>query len=635
MTSQPLKVLLVDDDRDDYLITRDLISDIESTRYALDWVADFEGAMEALRRREHQVCLVDYRLGARSGLEVIEQAHREGLTMPMILLTGQSEHTVDLKAMQAGAADFLVKGQLNSIFLERSIRYAIERSRAEAEIQKLAAFARFNPNPVMEFSASATLAYFNDAARHMASSLGCDSPSALLPRETAEVVRECLASGQSRLQLQTFVGQRTLSWSFFPIPGSNVVHCYATDLTERLTLESQLRHAQKMEAVGQLAAGVAHDFNNILTIIQGHASMLHDSQSGNSPSVRPLREIRDAAERAGNLIRQLLMFSRKQILQPRPLDLSAVVESVAGMLRRTLGEHIRLHVKSTGSLPLIHADPVMIEQMLMNLAVNARDAMPNGGLLVISTRLAQVTPEAARRNAEARPGEFLCLTVADSGCGMGPDTVSRIFEPFFTTKEVGKGTGLGLATVYGAMKQHKGWIEVESAPGRGTSFHLFLPTGQRQGEAALPGNTSSSSSGPKEGSETILVVEDEPALRELVVEILQCHGYNVLSADCGSQALDVWSRHSSEIALVVTDMVMPGMMGRELAERLQREDPRIKIIYTSGYSPGMAGKDLALLEGFNFLPKPYPPSKLAQLVRECLDGTQGRSAKLAVPSAQS
>jgi two-component system, cell cycle sensor histidine kinase and response regulator CckA len=623
----PVKVLLVDDDREDYLITRDLIADIEGDGYALDWVENFDAALAALRRRQHDVCLVDYRLGARTGLELIDQARQDGIQMPMILLTGQGEHEVDLEAMRAGAADFLVKSQINAVSLERSVRYAIERSRAEAEIQKLAAFVRFNPNPVMEFDEQAGLAYFNDAARNVAQSLGCDSPTALLPVETASIVRECLATGQNRLSLQTLVGQRTLSWSFFPIPGSRVVHCYASDLTERLLLEAQLRQAQKMEAVGQLAAGVAHDFNNILTIIQGHASLLASSHAAASPCLRPLREIQGAAERAGNLIRQLLMFSRKQILQPRSLDLNAVILSVASVLRRTLEEHIRLQVITAERLPPIHADPALLEQMVMNLAVNARDAMPHGGLLMIVTRLAQVSEEVARQNAEARPGDFVCLTVSDTGCGMSPATLSHVFEPFFTTKEVGKGTGLGLASVYGSVKQHKGWVEVQSELGRGTAFNIYLPT------VAQPDLTGPvrpvSPPAPRNGHETILVVEDEPALRELVVEILEWHGYHVLSAASGAQALEIWKAQRDKVSLLVTDMVMPGMTGRELALRLQGANPSLRVIYTSGYSPGMAGKDLALLEGFNFLPKPYPPTKLTELVRECLDGPPAPAANAA------
>jgi len=402
------------------------------------------------------------------------------------------------------------------------------------------------------------------------------------------------------------------------------VHGYATEITERLNLEAQLRHSVKMEAVGQLAAGVAHDFNNILTVIQGHANLLLDEIEDHPEQSKQLTQICLAAEKAGSLIRQLLMFSRKQIMQSRHIDLNEVIHGITRMLQRMMGEDIALEMIEHVGLPSIYADTGMIEQVLMNLAVNSRDAMPRGGKFIVATSVKSFDDSAVVLNPEARSGEFVCLTVCDTGCGIDPITLNRIFEPFFTTKEVGKGTGLGLATVYGIVKQHQGWIEVESSPNAGTTFQIYFPSTIKVAQPRLTGTTSAEE--VRGGNETILVVEDEPSLRDLVTEILNSYGYRVIAAPSGAEALKVWEQHHDDIDMLLTDMVMPeGVSGRELGERLLKQEPSLKVVYTSGYSPGMSGKDLALLEGHNFLPKPYALTRLAEVVRECLDGKSGET----------
>jgi len=495
----------------------------------------------------------------------------------------------------------------------------------EERTQKLAAFTRNSPNPLLEFSSDGSLAYYNEAMRRLALSLGFEAVADVLPPDSKEIVIQCLLTNDSKLNLQTTLQRRTLSWSFFPIAETTSVHCYVNDITERLTLEAQLRHSVKMDAVGQLAAGVAHDFNNILTIIQGHADLLlqsHVLEGGNEKSVK---QISSAAQRAGKLIRQLLMFSRKQVMQPRVVNLNEVVTNLSPMLQGLLGEKVAYQFFPGPEMPAMYVDVGMIEQVLLNLVINARDAMPEGGRLTISTARQTLDPVAVVLNPEARPGSFVCLTVTDTGCGMDPGTLGHLFEPFFTTKEVGKGTGLGLATVYGIMKQHEGWVVVESQVGVGSTFTLFFPDSGRgpagTGKSGQSDTQTTTRQAMATGTETILVAEDEPVLRELVVNILEFCGYRIYQADTGPNAIKVWQEHRDEIKLLLTDMVMPGgMSGRQLAERLQKDDPHLKVIYTSGYSPGMAGKDIALLEGFNFLPKPYPPSRLAQVVREALDG---------------
>ena len=491
-----------------------------------------------------------------------------------------------------------------------------DRKQAQANFQKLAAFPRFNPNPVMEFDADGRLTYFNDAALQMAKATGNTDPLQILPSETDNLVKDCLATGKALLRQQTRVDHRTISASFFPIPAINTVHCYATDITERIDLEMQLRHSQKMDAIGQLAAGVAHDFNNILTIIQGHLGLVQDHKLDQNVS-DSLHQISVATKRAASLTRQLLMFSRKQVMQIKNLDLNGVINNVGKMLQRLLGEDIALSLNLTVGLPGVMADAGMIEQVILNLAVNARDAMPKGGQLVVGTSAVWIDEQYPRGNPGAPPGQYICLTVQDTGCGMDVATLDRIFEPFFTTKEVGKGTGLGLATAYGIVRQHKGWIEVGSQVGHGTTFRILLPAAARPTE---PPSGDTDLMTVEGGDETILLVEDEPALRDMVRIILEQYGYHILQAQSGVEALKVWKEYPREIDLLLTDMKMPeGMNGRELAEKLVEEKPGLKVIYSSGYSRDVAGPDLMLKEGVMFLQKPYHPKTLAKTIRDCLD----------------
>jgi PAS domain S-box-containing protein len=389
------------------------------------------------------------------------------------------------------------------------------------------------------------------------------------------------------------------------------------DLTAQKRLEEQLRQSQKMEAIGQLAGGVAHNFNNLLTVIHGHASLLLASASLAGISAKSVQQISQAAERAAGLTRQLLAFGRRQVMQPRQLDMNEVVGNMTKMLGRILGEDIALQLRYSPQPALVQADAGMMEQVLLNLAVNARDAMPKGGLLAIKISPVNVDAIHTAEHPEACVGNYVCLSVTDTGCGIPPENLRRIFEPFFTTKEVGKGTGLGLATVYGIVKQHQGWIEVESEVGRGTAFKVFIPL---SGETAKVAHDQPDEKAARGGTETILVVEDEAPVRELVCSVLAGHGYRVLQAESGAGALQIWRDSKEEIDLLLTDLVMPDRLnGRELAEKLWTERPRLKVIFTSGYSADAVGKDFVLCRGLNYLQKPYHPHKLALAVRDCLD----------------
>jgi len=369
--------------------------------------------------------------------------------------------------------------------------------------------------------------------------------------------------------------------------------------------------------VGQLAAGIAHDFNNILTVIQGHAELLVLEPNLAPNMSEALKQISNAASRAAYLTRQLLTFSRRQVMQPRILDLNEVVGSVTKTLNRLLGEQVALQCNYSTNLPPVLADASMLEQLITNLASNARDAMPNGGQLIVSTFTTEIDEDYAHDHPEARAGQFVCLGVSDTGTGMDKATLNHIFEPFFTTKEVGKGTGLGLATVYGIVKLHNGWIEVESRIGMGSTFTVFLAAA-RIGVGAT--TTFTEKSLVPGGKEVVLVVEDEIALRGLMRSVLLHYGYRVLDASSGGEALTVWERNSDKIDLLLTDILLPDRVdGQELAREMQKQKPRLKIVYTCEYGLELGGKEAGLHEGLNLLQKPFQPLALARTVRCCLD----------------
>jgi nitrogen-specific signal transduction histidine kinase/ActR/RegA family two-component response regulator len=393
------------------------------------------------------------------------------------------------------------------------------------------------------------------------------------------------------------------------------------DITENRKLEEQLRQSQKMESFGQLAGGVAHDFNNILAVIQMQADLLKTDGNPTPGQFDFAKQIGAAAQRGAALTRQLLLFSRKQTLQPRDLDLNESINEMTKMLRRTLGENIQLQFRFAMQPLFIHADAGMMDQVLMNLALNARDAMlppVRDSRLIIETSAVDFDELAASQSSpQARPGAFVCLNVSDNGCGIPPENLPRIFEPFFSTKGVGKGTGLGLATVFGIIQQHLGWINVSSEAGRGTTFRIYLPRLPKMSEQqpAQPALTSMPG-----GNETILLAEDDVFLRASVCKTLSQLGYRVLEAANGIEALEIWKQRRDEIDLVLTDLIMPGgMTGKDLGERLLKENPRSKVIYTSGYSPEIAGRDFQLREGVNYLAKPFEAGRLAQTVRQRLD----------------
>jgi PAS domain S-box-containing protein len=388
------------------------------------------------------------------------------------------------------------------------------------------------------------------------------------------------------------------------------------DITERKHLEEQLRQAQKMEAVGQLAGGIAHDFNNLLTAINGYSELTMMQLQSEDPLRRNIEEIKKAGERAAALTRQLLAFSRKQVLQPKILDLNSLVSEMEKMLRRLIGEDIDLQTVLNPELGSIKADPGQIEQVIMNLAVNARDAMAQGGKLTIETENVYLDEEFAEQHIAVSPGPYIVLAVNDTGTGMDEQTQARIFEPFFTTKEMGKGTGLGLSTVYGIIRQSGGNIWVSSEVGRGTTFKVYLP---RFEEGAEEFKRKPEAQDALQGTETILLAEDEDVVRKLSGRVLTMYGYQVLEAANGEAALRICERYEKPIHLLISDVIMPGMNGCDLADQLRHLRPTMKMLLMSGYTNNAIIHQRIFDEGINFIQKPFAPNALAQKVREVLD----------------
>jgi two-component system cell cycle sensor histidine kinase/response regulator CckA len=409
------------------------------------------------------------------------------------------------------------------------------------------------------------------------------------------------------------------NYPFADIDGSPMVLKLGIDITERKALEAQLLQAQKMEAVGRLAGGVAHDFNNLLMAIMGYSELIRTNLIKDDPLYKYSEDILKATERAASLTQQLLAFSRQQVMQPQVLNLNRVASELEKMLRRLIGEHIEMEIVAGPDLGMIKADPGQIGQIIMNLAVNARDAMPTGGRLILATDNVEFTATHQCRFENIAPGRYVRLTVTDTGSGMGAETLAHIFEPFFTTKEVGKGTGLGLPMVYGIVKQNGGCVDVESHPGQGATFKIYLPRLDASVEA--PGARVSLSA-KLEGSETILVVEDEDALRTLLCRFFRLYGYNVLEARHGGEALLICERHPGRIHLMITDVVMPQMSGKELAERLAQLHPEMTVFFMSGYT----GSDLtgygAPETNNHFIAKPFRPMDLVKKVRDSLDAAR-------------
>jgi len=572
--------------------------------------------------------------------------------LPVLVITAQPDHK--LRALKAGAKDFISKPfdltevlirvynllevRLLRLDAESRTELVMEQSELAIRASEIRYRRLFETAPDGILILDADTGQVVDANPFMKNLLGY-SQTEFLGRKLWEVgpfkgvsaAKITFAELQHKdriryevLPLETKDGQLVeveFTSNAFLANQKQLIQCNIRDITERRKLEAQIRQSQKMDAIGQLAGGVAHDCNNILAVIQMQADLLKGG--GNlSPAQHDFaEEIGSAVQRAAALTRQLLLFSRKEILQLHDLDLNRSLNLITKMLKRILGENIQMQFKFSPQPLFIHADAGMMDQVLMNLAINSRDAMPQGGQLVIETSIAEFDEVAAQQSPQIRPGKFVCLSVSDTGCGIPAEILPQIFEPFFTTKDVGKGTGLGLATVFGIVEQHHGWIHVYSEPSHGTTFRIYLPWLAGVTEQTVAQNMLVTPM--LGGTETILLVEDDAFLRASVSKALTQLGYHLFEAGNGLEALTVWEDHRADIQLLLTDLVMPGgMNGKELGNRLLQESPKLKVVYASGYSAEVASKKFPLEEGVNFLAKPFQTYKLAQTVRHNLDGGQ-------------
>jgi two-component system cell cycle sensor histidine kinase/response regulator CckA len=666
-----VRILLIEDDRADARLIRELLSEAREMSFTVEGAETLAEGVARLPAVRPDVVMLDLGLPDSVGLETVRRLlEQAGQRIPiLIVLSIVEDQELAVQAVQLGAQDYLIKGLVDAGGLVRSIRYARERRRwdealrrAQAELEarvreRTSELARANAElraEVLErkqaeealranqrllqgiVDNSAAVIYvkdlegryllvnrrFEELFRVTREKLRGRTDFDLHASEHAQTLRAVDArvlEANGAVQGEETVAQRDGVHTYltvkFPLrdpEGRSFATCgIATDITERKLLEEQLMQSQKLESVGRLAGGLAHDFNNILTAILGYGEIVTRELPPDNPLTSDVEEIKLAAERAGRLTRQLLLFARRGVTERRPLDLGELAQSLSQLLRRLVGEHVELVVEGTEGLWPVRADVGQLEQVLVNLAVNARDAMPRGGRLTIRTENVTVPPEQAPVGLPA--GDHVRLTVGDTGSGMNAETRAHLFEPFFTTKAGGKGNGLGLATCHGIVQQCGGAISCASELGRGSAFTIYLPryTGRAQGlevseESPAPG-----------GHETVLVVEDDPSVREIAVRALRARGYQVLEAANGVEALALAEQPGHRIDLLVTDMIMPQLGGLDLAEKLRANRPRLRALFTSGYTEDSAVQ-LREIEDARFLPKPFTGSALARRVREVL-----------------
>jgi two-component system, cell cycle sensor histidine kinase and response regulator CckA len=631
--SDPWRLLLIDDNPDDRLFVRRALAR-ELDTLEVHEAGDPDSLARAIEAGPFDLVITDYALGFTDGFILLDTLKARWPECPVILCTGTLSEEIAVKALRKGLDDYVLKDPQRLLRLPAAVRGAIDhaRQRAAARAAERRYEALFHGAPVglVRSLPDGRMLAANAAAARI---WGYPDIGALLrvnsrelyadPADRARLLATIEASeGVEDFELQGRRGDGTLIWVNLGVraekdPAGQVLHYEwsVADITERKRLESELRQAQKLEAIGQLAGGVAHDFNNLLTVITGRSHLALGQLPADHSIRRHIELIQTTAERAAALTRQLLAFSRKQVLEPKVLDVNAVVTGVAPMLRRLIGEDLELVTVPAPDLGRVKADPSQLEQVIVNLAVNARDAMPQGGTLTIETGNMELDEAYTRRHPGASAGRFVTLAIRDTGHGMDAGVKARIFEPFFTTKEPGKGTGLGLATVFGIVKQSGGSIELDSEPGQGTTFTVYLP----RVDAAVDRMATVAAPALARGSETILLVEDDDDVRALARETLEGHGYAVIPAAAPAEALRLAGRHAGPIHLLVTDVVMPQLSGRGLAEQLTPDRRDLRVLYISGYTDDAIVRHGVLEEGTAFLQKPFPPYTLLVKVREVLD----------------
>ena len=656
METMTLHLLILEDNPDDAELS---IKKLEREGFDVKWTrVDTEEAFRKALAEKPDLILVDYSLPSFNGLAALEICRQLDLEIPLIIVSGTIGEEIAVECMKSGATDYVLKDKLSRLgpVVKRALEeIKIYRKNKQAEKalreseEKYRTLYDFSRDAIMIISPDKGFLSGNPATIKMFGYQNEDedefisiTPAALSPEYQPDGVLS-VERAQKMISIAMEQGSHFFEWKHkrtngeefyatvlltrIKLYGEKVLQATVRDITEHKKLEAQLRQSQKMEAVGTLAGGIAHDFNNLLTVIIGNAELALMNASKDESLRKGIKEIKKAGEKATSLTRQLLAFSRKQIIMPEVIDLNKGINETKKMLQRTIGEDIEFLTILEPELWKVHADSGQIDQIIMNLAVNAKDAMstcadsaagrPQGGKLTIETANADLNENYFREHGiKETPGHYVMLAVSDTGSGMDKETREHIFEPFFTTKEVGKGTGLGLSTVYGIVKQNNGFVWIYSEPGQGSTFKIYLPKIKGRAE---PEEKEQSLVDDPGGSETILIVEDDYGLREFAQEVLLSYGYSVLLAENGEDALRVSKEHGGPIHLLLTDVVMPRMGGKKLAERLQPLYPRMKVIYMSGYTDNVIVRHGVLERGLNFLEKPFTSKGLARKARETLD----------------
>ncbi len=606
-----LRVLLVEDSESDADLTKERLSDSPQYDLRIRWVRTLKEAREALGSGKCDVVFLDLNLPDSRGIETLRALRSVRDDTPIVILSGiESEEAKNL-ACRLGALDYVGKNESQSRLFARAVLYALERHRAQERERQIEKLVSQNPDGVVVVDGGGAVQFLNEAAvelfgRSREEIIGEPIGFSVLEGHAAEI--EILRGKERRFCEMRVVD---IEWQ-----GRSAHLATLRDTTEQRRLGEALRQSQRIEAVGRMAGGIAHDFNNLLTVILGYSEMLLMSSPLDPEKSGAILEIQRTSERAAALTRQLLAFSRKSVITPVRTDINGVITELQKMLTRLIGEDIQLSLALDPAIAPVLVDRSQFEQVVLNLVVNARDAMPTGGSLKIITRNVTVDASGTMRSSAIAPGNYAVVSVADDGCGIAPDVLGHIFEPFFTTKADGKGTGLGLATVYGIVTQNNGHVLVASEVGQGTTFDVFLPAIHAKLSADEPEPTPYSIPC---GMETILLAEDDASVRDLAQLILESSGYRVITAVDGVSALQIANSHRGEIELLITDIVMPKMSGPRLAEQIRIRHPRIKVLFVSGYHDDAITRHGLDATTMNVLHKPFTATLLAQHVRQALE----------------
>ena len=643
--SAPIRILMLEHETADIeladraLVREGLLVDLDVAKTR----PEFE---QKLNANTYDLVLADFRLPGWTGLDALSEIQKLGLNLPLVLVTGTLGEEKAVECIRLGVSDYVLKDQLGRlpIAIHRALEQKTlreERAQHAKALMESAANFRFlfahNPIPMLVMDLD-SLRYLevNDAAiRQYGYSrdefLGLCATDVRSPEEAERLRRYLANKTEDRAKAgiwrhQTKDGRsidvEIISHEMF-FQNRRALLIAALDVTEKLALESQLRQAQKFEAIGQLAGGIAHDFNNMIGAILGWVELGIEETPGESPLQNYFLKIKHQADRAAALTRQLLAFARRQILEPRSINLNSIIRDVIALLGKVIGSNIEVRLLLAENLPAVKVDPTQAEQIIMNLCLNARDAMPNGGELELQTALVEVTEAMCAGHKYAKPGPHSRLTIRDTGSGIDPANLERIFEPFYTTKGAGKGTGLGLATVYGIVKQHGGFLQVGSKLGEGTQFHVFFPAIP---QAAAEAPVVPAPESVRGGRETVLLVEDHEGLREIASAALSSLGYRIRIARDGEQAVEEFRAHHDEIALVLSDVVLPKLGGPEAYARMCAYNPDVPVLFVTGYSSDAEVLRSVQERKHPLLQKPYGPRELAQKVRETLDRSHAPAA---------